>query len=534
MTIPPDVGAALSAILYDLSDTGYPRTNLSLQQILNSDDNFQHRQALQDIVNTYNLQDVVLVDASWNHQNAAGENIYGTMNAATFKFTPSGETYVAYRGTGNGNWMYNADSAFGHEPSDMQEWAADYFDYAVSKHHTPGNELYVTGHSQGGNNAMYAMLTSDYADQITGCVSVDGPGFSKEVIDQIIQERGSDFYEAQRARCYGINGENDYVHCLGEQHIIPGDQIITVATPGAGDFGSYHDIFSHYGNGKLNYTIDENGNCVYIDEEGNVRIIESGPMAVLIEQINKNMLVHLPKEDRYVCAQAVMAFIEMLIGNKEISNLSDLSDFSTLLLEGLPLLLAIAITNPDKVLDLLREMAPEIAKWIEKHPYMSVVLAGVLSLVLVSVAAAAIVIINVVEFVKTIVESIVNLAKEIYDNIQKMFQAILDTVNQLKEFIRRNSPGGKYVGNHPQFSADTTLLREYANRLRLVNSRLMSLDRDMDDLYWQVGLLDVYDILAANLITGFSGRVVLCQGYLNSAADILEGADRQALGYLGG
>ena len=77
-------------------------------------------------------------------------------------------------------------------------------------------------------------------------------------------------------------------------------------------------------------------------------------------------------------------------------------------------------------------------------------------------------------------------------------------------------------------------MRNYANRLRTVNTRLKNLDEDLNSLYWQVGFLDLLDILHANIIIGYSPRIGLCQTYLNSSADALEDAERKVLGYMGG
>lgn len=82
--------------------------------------------------------------------------------------------------------------------------------------------------------------------------------------------------------------------------------------------------------------------------------------------------------------------------------------------------------------------------------------------------------------------------------------------------------------------ADPDKMRAYADRLRRVNNRLMNLDRDLDSLYWQVGLLDVYDILKANMITRYSFRVTAAATFLDNAAGKLETAESRALSCMGG
>jgi hypothetical protein len=71
----------------------------------------------------------------------------------------NGNIYVHFNGTGDGNWGYNS-AAYGGSPSPMQEWALSYFNGTIEKYYegqSAGN-LYVTGHSQGGNNAQFLIL----------------------------------------------------------------------------------------------------------------------------------------------------------------------------------------------------------------------------------------------------------------------------------------------------------------------------------------------------------------------------------------
>ena len=62
----------------------------------------------------------------------------------------------------------------------------------------------------------------------------------------------------------------------------------------------------------------------------------------------------------------------------------------------------------------------------------------------------------------------------------------------------------------------------------------MQLDIDLNDLYLQVGLLDVLSILESNILTSYSINVKSAETFLYSAADILESADQKALGCIGG
>ena len=131
---------------------------------------------------------------------AAGSKVHGYEVLDVFTFTRSesetypgqkypkaiavkdaaGNIYVHFNGTGDGNWNYNS-VAYGGAPSRMQVEALEWFDSFIEKQyegHSRGN-LYVTGHSQGGNNAQFVTIRSPYADYITNCVPLYGPGFSQ-------------------------------------------------------------------------------------------------------------------------------------------------------------------------------------------------------------------------------------------------------------------------------------------------------------------------------------------------------------------
>ena len=88
------------------------------------------------------------------------------IQACAFK-DENGNLYVAYRGTGNRRWGDNGQG-FVDSSTDMQEAAKDYFDHVADRYGY--NELYVTGHSKGGNESQYVTMTSKYQDDITACL----------------------------------------------------------------------------------------------------------------------------------------------------------------------------------------------------------------------------------------------------------------------------------------------------------------------------------------------------------------------------
>lgn len=287
--IPYDgVSAALSALIYDLADfRGQNFGGMTLNQVLDSVD-LSHKAALQSIIETNNLGDAKILDTSWQAGNAGK---YGSMSAATFEV--DGKLFVAYQGTADGNWPYNADSAYGYEASKMQKWASQYFDDVMDARYQ-GQEVYVTGHSQGGNDAMYTALFSERRDCITNYISYDGPGFSEDLLNQARYLNGEEYYELIRRKGYAINGKEDFVHNLGEAHLIPEDRIRFVEAR-MDDPSGTHDLFSHFDeNGALGDACDE------------------GAISKLSTELNNRFLERLSKEDRYKAGRVVMKIVDNL------------------------------------------------------------------------------------------------------------------------------------------------------------------------------------------------------------------------------
>lgn len=119
---------------------------------------------------------------------------------------------VVFRGTGG---SYNAwhDNVIGEYLPDtaIQQRAADFVNYDCAGF----SDLTVTGHSKGGNLAMY---TTVMCASVAGCVSFDGQGFSlaflKEYAAQILQSKD---------KIRSVSAYNDFVNILLES--IAGERV---------------------------------------------------------------------------------------------------------------------------------------------------------------------------------------------------------------------------------------------------------------------------------------------------------------------
>ena len=112
-------------------------------------------------------------------------------------------------------------------------------------------------------------------------------------------------------------------------------------------------------------------------------------------------------------------------------------------------------------------------------------------------------------FMLGVLEIGVNLGRAAINALQKVAKWISDFFSG-----RSNYDYGTYI------KLNTANLRSYANRLYDVNRRIGNLDSRMDGLYTKVGLLDLWNLLQADLLTGHSWRLSRCADYLyDTAAD---------------
>lgn len=134
-----------------------------------------------------------------------------TQFAAVTFFLPNGSVYVAFRGTDESiiGWKEDFNLAFS-KPVPAQEKSVVYLNQVA--HHIRG-ELYVGGHSKGGNLAIYASMhcKPKIQDKITGIYSMDGPGFRPETLEQ-------GHYENIAERVTKIIPDSSLVGMLFEEH----------------------------------------------------------------------------------------------------------------------------------------------------------------------------------------------------------------------------------------------------------------------------------------------------------------------------
>lgn len=452
------------------------------------------------------------------------------IQACTFRDS-EGNYYVAYRGTGDGRWVDNGNGMT--EPStEMQEAAAAYFDEMAEKYlidaSNQGKDIIVTGHSKGGNEAQYTYMAARHEEIIDKCISIDGQGFSEDAIE-IFQNRFGDEYDDKLANMYSINGENDFVHDLGIV-IIPEENTYFVPTSGD-SFSSLHDLNNMLTDDEGEYT----GLNWYM-EDGQILYGKQGEIGELAKKISENMM-ELESEDLNGAAIAVMSIIDPY-SNDEILGSIDVSwtDYVDLIAHGVPAVIETLFTTSEGW-SAITTIVPELFGSLHENYGVGGVVGGVVVAAF-GIALATylvprvVVVFKVLDFVIDTVNQIIEVGERIAQFISDVKDAVVVTVNRIAEKIQSYSSGYKYATANPQIEVDTYKLCNYAQRLQAVNRRISNLDSRLDSLYWRVGLLDLWNLMQADILTGYSWRLSRCASYLSDTATDFVNAENDLVGKL--
>ena len=228
----------------------------------------------------------------------------------------NGNIYVHFSGTGDGNWAYNV-AAYDGNASEIQKQSALFLQKILTTYGKDGVEIHLTGHSQGGNTAQYAALAVEPAlgKYITSVTSLDGPGFSVEVLQSLIDSHGEAYYEEQRQKMYAYHGNNDYVHVLGQTEIIPADHQYMIKTGEVGYHKDENNVFitGHMANYMLNPDGSFRDECLPYEEA--VAAGWRGSMQISAMALNNGFMKLLPGEIQVAFALLVMAIVEQITNN---------------------------------------------------------------------------------------------------------------------------------------------------------------------------------------------------------------------------
>lgn len=470
-----------------------------------------------------------------NHSSNVRGNNDGAVGAAFYSTDSSGnvqDLYVAYRGTGDGRWYDNGD-AFSKKYSPYQQDAAEYFDSVIEKLGIDENtNVYVTGHSKGGNQAQFVTLASKNAYLVDKCISMDGEGFSPEAIAYFKQLYGEEMYEEQLQKMYAVCGDNDYVNVLGIK-VVPENHTVYVESPtDVYDLPNSHGLFNtETGTGNL---FDFETGTFYQQTS------KQRDLAIVAKSISENIM-QLPPEQREDICRSLMTILEYSFNgtpglNGEEATLEEYIGFARY---GDEIFSEILYTWDGQKLinrsiyDALKKYAFQIENGEKIPVFVDIIcnigafaiqlgvepllftLHGFIKLVS-NLADIADVLAPVIEFCANVAKSIGKFLKETFDKNYRAAKA--------------------YIGDNSILQFDTGELYGLAERLWAVNGRLQSLDYRLDGLYRTAKWTDLGKIIkvaSADFKIGWSNRVNNCANCLNDTANRFEKAESEILNLLG-
>lgn len=156
-----------------------------------------------------------------------------------------GQAYAVFAGTGENEWRDDCVAGTMTD-SPQQEKALEWIEQL------PYDDIIVTGHSKGGNKAMYAAVTSD---KVSECYAYDGQGFSLEFCNKYLIEILS-----KRDKIHLTANYRDFVNILliniaGDTKYIKND----VGVANASEYHAPNALFKYEENGNIKYELGETG-----------------------------------------------------------------------------------------------------------------------------------------------------------------------------------------------------------------------------------------------------------------------------------
>lgn len=246
--------------------------------------------------------------------NTQYANESGSQRVTNATITYGKDTIVVYKGTaGDMEWRDNGEGSYSNiTDTAQQQKALEYYDKMVDRFAADGGDIYVTGHSKGGNKAQYVGVLR--GDQIKWVVSFDGQGFNQAFIMKY-----QDLIDAYSGKITNISNEYDFVNIL--LNPIAGDRRYITSTTtwglfsssGLGDlpmhkFGGWHSPYSMY---------KEEGGLLSLNEE-----VDQSALMSTLQGLFLHYQKYMNEEDwRFMC-YSIMSVMQ----NGEIAYGTDYSE----------------------------------------------------------------------------------------------------------------------------------------------------------------------------------------------------------------
>lgn len=341
------------------------------------------------------------------------------------------------------------------------------------------DNIYLTGHSLGGNLAEFSTIVSEecgVGDNFERCVSFDGPGFSDEFIEHYADSISKNSSKMDHYKWSFVGSIlND----------LPGENsmFIKVKTDAVKNPIGRHSTSS-----------------IDFDDNGNVQKGRQDFLAFIVEKFTK-LTDMLPGPVGNTIAAIVAEGLMFGFKNPELT---------------ITLLVAFAVTHPlvtgviigTAIVILAFEYAGELIGWVVD---------------------------KFVDFVCKIASDIKDWVKEKYEAFcAQVKQTARDIVNWYKSnFDEAYKAAKNYLANNQVIEVHTDDLHDLANRLLMINKRLEALDSRLNNLYSKVRWRDLWTLMNADFKVGSSSKLIKCILCLKETAGRFESVEKELIQMLG-
>lgn len=385
---------------------------------------------------------------------------------------------------------------------EQQRIAAQYMAEINSKY---SYDSYATaGHSLGGNLSFYAAITAppEMRAKIIQALNGDGPGFAGEFLTNPLFAEG----------IQDMAGKMDHYQWSLVGAIlnpVPGSNYTSIKTK--------DNVYGDYRLGPL----AGKHNMTYVEYDEHGRVIR-GEMDRFAESIGRftRELDELPAGVANSFIHAVEGFMSLPDGQKKLLAGAFIAHVAIFLATHPTVLIATVLIGATLA----------VIYWINPEFFGEVLIPFILD----ALSFTADMVQKLIDGVTTVIAAVLEAANMAKEFINQVIAKVVEVFTEFTSWARKLfNPGYRYASSHPFIKIDTQRLREYSQRLSTVNTRLNHLDRRMDALYSKVGLLDLWSLMQADLMTGESWRINRCISYLEETLEDFESAERKIINKLG-
>lgn len=437
----------------------------------------------------------------WKITNVEWDNEKDGSGFVAYTFEPEeGQAVVSFRGSEAMNdpkyrndWHNNSTTVYS-EQARQQRKAEEYMKKYMSQ--DKYKMITLTGHSLGGNLALYATITADsnLKDKISYTSTYNAPGFNQHFIDEHKAE-----IAVMSQKIQEFQNKYDFVSLI----------LFNVTNPIIIDTTGEKNTLN-----MANHGLD----VLEIGSDGMLKRSEPQVKDVIPQVISDftQRLQQLPRPILEGLVGAVFAvwngrvdMVDYLVGGIAISAVAT---YGILPVAGAVGLIGLIV------------FAPEIMKYV--------------------VVPTAV---RVIEFTRELAHKIytavVNFFEAAFDLLVKTGQFIVKAINDFKQKVFEAVHGffsflvhavqqawnALFSSDHGAIQVDVANLRNLAARLGNVYNRINQVDSQLDNLFHQVDIFQKLLVLWTDIRVGNDGDVKKCIDYLNRTADSIEACERKIM-----